>query len=46
MAADPSDGGAGTFPYGFLVGTLVIAIAIGVVVTYLGIHGQIGAGIP
>jgi hypothetical protein len=30
----------------FLVGVFVVATAVGVVVAYLGITGQIGAGIP
>lgn len=34
------------FPYGFLIATFAISVVIGVLVVYLGIHGQIGGGIP
>jgi hypothetical protein len=37
---------APAFPTAFVVVTFVVAIAVGVLVTYLGIRGTIGAGIP
>jgi len=46
VSPDPRSGADGTFPYPFLIATLGVSIAIGVLVTYLGIHGQIGGGIP
>ncbi|HTW55051.1 MAG TPA: hypothetical protein VMG36_01200 [Thermoplasmata archaeon] len=34
------------FPTAFVVVTFTVAIAVGALVTYLGIRGMIGAGIP
>ncbi len=42
MAAAPDT----RVPMGFLIGIFAVAIVVGVVVAYLGIHGQIGTGIP
>jgi hypothetical protein len=44
MSAAQVDGSA--VSVGFLVAAFAVSIAIGILVIYLGIHGQIGAGIP
>jgi hypothetical protein len=33
-------------PTRFVVVTFAVAIAVGVLIAYFGLHGQIGAGIP
>ncbi|HLM70767.1 MAG TPA: hypothetical protein VK423_05260 [Thermoplasmata archaeon] len=43
MSTPPASTGPSTT---FLVGTFAIAIAVGVLIAYFGIKGQLGAGIP
>jgi hypothetical protein len=46
MSAGASTAPAPAFPTAFVIVTFAVAIAVGALVTYLGIRGTIGAGIP
>jgi hypothetical protein len=45
MAASP-DAAAPRLPWLFFIVAIIVAVAIGAVIAYLGLTGHIGAGIP
>lgn len=46
VMADPPDSSAPPLPWLFFIVAIIVAVAVGTIIAYLGVTGHLGAGVP